>query len=1161
MDSAATPFRPPGRPRPAVAVVLVFTAGLLLAAPAAPPPPGTNLLRNAGFEEGQRQPSGWTFASGNAAFGRVRSQTAGRSWSRCAQLDSYSTHYSQMLVQDVKTAGPGRYWAALWVRSDGGYIRLRVSGKGEDAPVSLSKSEELRCYRGHPLVPHFVPLAHTAGVSDRRWRRLGFAVDVPAGIESARFEVGFSFTPGRVWLDDAFFGPLTGPDPEEPSPEPSDARFPGVVGDWTEEWEAPHIARIGLPGAKGRRRRRPFSWPPLAGDPWSPEPGAAGTVLTVTDGKRGQEPVPFREVKRSGGAREWQRVQRSPEWPCELREDVTQSETHTSWCVTIVNTSSEERWLEVSLTAPTTFTPGCRFWDGAEESPVEPLLRRREGPIFTFPLACVYDESVGLGVGIEPYADLSHFAFSTRKTDTGVELACTCRLVLEPGQQRVVRFVTYGFLPRWAWREAVQIYYDLFPGFTRPHPGVDPRVLGTDGYVFASQGTRRLQMEECRRFHIDWEWVYGPFQTPGDWYPDPDHWDPKKRYTGPSDLHHNEVRGTIDDYFRVTRDRFRRGRDACAMLFYVVPQFCETSYLESEYADSWWLRADGSRWHNSKGYVKLDDRTAWAWPLNTDYGRATAADFAAIAQDFRPSGFAFDVAHGFQRYYGPGQAGLPGRAWSESGSYALESVALGALMDLAHELTADGHALGVAVNGPYTYMMGRRADVVMFEPPSFRWQHYFSRQWPVRLLSGRKPMTWHTSHAEVAGALQPGRLPPEDVYRGIRGVLDFVLLQSLWLGALPSAGDIRGIPHLNRRMPMLKELVRAGWEPVPAVSAHPSLLASRYGTREHGFVVLSNPTSERVMGLAAVQTCYLGSIAYLLSRYDGTPLQCDSDKEHIRFAYDIAPRDALVCRTILSVRGADAVSGTVQFDPQPDRVGELVAAFRASASDPVTVTVGLPRGASPVNATWNETACTLSRAADGRDVWQVTGEAGASNRLVVRYEPDVVLTDPRDELYRFPLLTHGKAACAVVVAGDASKPDRVTAQRLAVYVEYFLRRKSKPGSRCWGLMGTENDGLSPPILSVGDELPGRMPLVLVGTRQAFGVERLDGVRPNAGVIRLLAWRGHLALGVFASNEGSRAKTMLRLLDVLDSAYPFYGTLPDRPLYQRAGVAGKAFPDE
>ena len=1144
----------------AAVVALVVGTCLLAAAPAAPPPPEVNLLRNPGFEEGQDRPVGWTFASGNTAFGRVRSQTAGRSWSRCAQLDSFSTHYSQMLVQEVKAPEPGRCWASVWMRSDGGYLRLRVSGRGKDASRPLNKSKELRCYRGHPLVPHFVPLKHTAGVSDHRWRRLGFALEVPPGIQTVRFEVGFYFTPGRVWLDDAFLGPLTESEPEEPLPEPPDSRFPGVVGDWTEEWEARRIARIGLPEAKGRRRRLPFSWAPLSGDPWAPEPGATGALLTVTDGKRGGEPMALEEVKRAGEGGEWQRVQRSAELRCELREHVIRRETHTSWHVTVANGSAEERWLEVSLAAPKAFTSESRFWDGVEESPVEPLLRGRDGPVFAFPLACVYDQDLGLAVGIEPYTDLSHFAFSTRKTDTELDLRCACRLVLEPGQEREVRFVAFRFLPRWAWREAVQVYYDLFPEFTRPHPDVDPRVLGTDGYVYASLDTRRLQMEECRRFHIDWEWVYGPFQTPGDWYPDPSHWDPRKRYTGPSDLHHNEVRGTIDDYFRVTRDRFHRGRHACAMLFYVVPQFCETSLLESEYADSWWQRADGSRWHNRKGYVKLDDRTGWAWPLNTSYGKATAADFAAIARDFRPSGFAFDVAHGFQHYYGPAQKGLPGRAWSESGTYVLESVALGRLMDLAHELTADGRSLGVAVNGPYTYMMGRRADVVMFEPPPFRWQHYFSRQWPVRLLSGRKPMTWHKSHAEVARVLRSERLPAEDVRRGIKGALDFMLLHSLWLGALPSAVDIRGFPHVSGAMPMLKELVRTGWEPVPAVSAHPSLLCSRYGTREQGFLVLSNPTSEGIMGLGTVDTCYLGSIAGLLSRYDGTPLQCDSDKKQIRFAYDIAPHGALVCRTLLSVRGADSVSGTVGFDPRPDRSGEFVADFSASARGPVTVTVGLPRDTRPVGATWNGAACVLSPASSGRGAWQVKGEAGAANRLVVRYEPDVVLADPREDLYRFPLLARDRAGCAIAVGQDAAA-DRVTAQCLAAYVEYFLRRKSKPGARCWGLTGGEAGALAPPILSVGAELPGRTPLVLVGSRETFGVERRADVSSEAGVVRLLNWRGRPAIGVFGPDEDSREKAMLRLLDVLDAVYPFFGVLPDRPLYQRAAVAGNAFPDE
>lgn len=210
------------------------------------------------------------------------------------------------------------------------------------------------------------------------------------------------------------------------------------------------------------------------------------------------------------------------------------------------------------------------FWDGIEETPVARGWRERQGVIFAFPVACVYDFRQGFALGMEPYRDLSHLASGIREREGKVELFYATRVVVEPHSARPVDFVAIRFAPRWAWREAVQVYHDAFPDFARPTPGVDPRLIGIDGFVFASMDTRTLQMEECRRFQICWEWVYGPFQTPGDWYPDESHWDPHKGYGGPSDLHHNEVPGTLEDYRRATWDRFHRGRSACGMLFFIV---------------------------------------------------------------------------------------------------------------------------------------------------------------------------------------------------------------------------------------------------------------------------------------------------------------------------------------------------------------------------------------------------------------------------------------------------------------------------------------------------------------------------------------------------------------------------------------------------------------
>jgi len=573
------------------------------------------------------------------------------------------------------------------------------------------------------------------------------------------------------------------------------------------------------------------------------------------------------------------------------------------------------------------------------------------------------------------------------------------------------------------------------------------------------------------------------------------------------------------------------------MLFYVIPQMCERRFLEQEYTDSWWIRADGSHWINRKGYVKTDGATAWAWPLNTSYGRATLDDIRRIVEDFRPSGFAFDVAHGFVPYYGPAQKGLPGRTWTNGKTMVRESIALGALIDEIHGMKSEGRTVGTCVNGPYTYMMGRRTDVTMFEPPSYEWQHYISRQWPVRLVSGRKLVNWHAGHSRLTKAIRWRDLPAEAIERDLRGTIDFTLLWSLWLGAAPSAPDLRGFPKVCRWMPMLVELARAGWQPVPALEAHEALLTSRYGDGVGGFIALSNPTRQRIAGRARVQSCYLGTGAFLFTRYDGAPLACGSDGNYVEFDYDLASREALVCRTLLEVTGAGVIRGTVELDPSPLRLGKLVAKFSAARPAQATVRLKLPGGARVLRVRRND--------AVQEGLLEFRTPLQRNNLIIVEYEPKVVVTCAKDELLGYSLVRDGRAACAIV-AGPSER-DRVTAERLAAYIEYYLRRQTSPGRRCWGL--TEKlEGVQPAIVSAGDPVPDGLGVILVSAGPAPA---------KGGMISIVEWQNRRALLVAGASPELTAEAAFRLMELLDERYAFFGVLPKRPFYERAGVAGQA----
>jgi hypothetical protein len=225
----------------------------------------------------------------------------------------------------------------------------------------------------------------------------------------------------------------------------------------------------------------------------------------------------------------------------------------------------------------------------------------------------------------------------------------------------------------------------------------------------------------------------------------------------------------------------------------------------------------------------------------------------------------------------------------------------------------------------------------------------------------------------------------------------------------------------------------------------------------------------------------------------------------------------------------------------------------------------------------------------------------ARNRLVVRYEPRILFASPLEEILQHPLIENGRASCAIVVAEKAPERDRISAQRLAAYVEYYLRRQAKPDVFCWSLTG-EAEGLCPPILEsgfvvgngrravpmtsgvVGDGGGTTVPdykrngttvpdykrdgttvpdykLILIGGPACFGLEKAVSVPAGGGIVRFVDWRGHRALLVTGADDRRTEEAVLRLLRVFDERYPFFGALSEGGFYQRAGLSGGVLEDE
>jgi len=840
-----------------------------------------------------------------------------------------------------------------------------------------------------------------------------------------------------------------------------------------------------------------------------------------------------------------------------LTQNIRKTQDRIVWEAHLENRGQDERWLQVELLVPTGIDDG-EFWDGFNASKLSSGSRTAVGLNFRFPAAAVYGDDFGVALGINPEQKFSYIGSEVETAGAGSTLGYLVRIIVPPGGAETVEFTVYDFPNNWQWKDAVQRFYDFYPDCFWPAPNIDPRIVGPGRYLRGSNEVRDLQMEEARRLLIGWDWAYAPFQTPGDWYPDERFWDNEKGYPGSRDRHLNAVKGPIEEYRRSMRIRFHQGRNAAAILFYVLPQQCEWALLDEVYRDALWIGPGGEPVTNTqKGWVKTDSNTALAWPWNNSYGEAILEDFRRIVDDFKPSGFAFDTCHGGRRYYGPAQEGMEGRAWDDAGAFVDISIALSNLLDWVHQQEVEGHRLGAVLNGPYVYTLSQRSDSVMFEPSPARFVSYWARQWPVRLLAGHKPIVWHKGYPyRVPAVIDWEKLPPAEIRDAFRGLEDFTLLRSLYLGAIPTC-DFRGIPKMIHWGRILTELTRAGWQPVPAVRTDERLWTSRYGEGLSSYLVVSNPTREPIKSQLEVSNRYLHDGPVLLTTYDGEAVQCRFQQRHTSCSRQIGGHQPQVLRVALglSCDGEVEGDGWVTYDPYAMRPSVLKAQFSVDSPTSATVSVRLPKGVTVEKVEFN--AREIGNWASVDNGIQFEAGLAKANRVDIHYLPEVFVRDSK-AVASYPFVKGGGANCSIVLAHSASETQRVAASHLAVYFDYYFRRKKHPGGVVWDLEDVEGPTL--PIVAMADEYsPADLgDAVLIGDPSDHPlIQEHIHQRPEMaeqGFIERVALPERDILIVSGESDEQISEAMEVLFSILDERYPFFGILPDSEVYEKAGLA-------
>jgi len=882
--------------------------------------------------------------------------------------------------------------------------------------------------------------------------------------------------------------------------------------------------------------------------------GPGGGGLQIYDGKAKKDlqlNVQNVEETKTG----WELTCQSEDKTLVVTQSVKNNDGYISWDVNLKNLSQQEKWLEVTLSLPTGLRKNqSNFWDGFEERPVSDGYRQRQGISFTFPVSCTYDKinKRGAALGLNPFQDFTYIKNSIcelgGKEKTG--LTYSARIVLEPVENANVDFVMFAFTANYTWWDAVQKYYDFFPKAFNPAPDINPDIISNGRYFYNSNPRRNIQIEHGRRYRESWDWAYGSFQTPGDWYPDEKFWDKSKGYPGAADNHQNEVEGTIEDYRRETRYRYWEGRKSGAILFYVLPQMCEVNLMEKYFPDSYFLDNSGNRRPIIKNYIKVDSNTIRAWHSGgTSYEKEVKKDFKKIVEDFKPSGFAFDVAFGSMIYGGPAQKGMPGRSWTDKGTIVASGISLKELFDWIHEQKVEGYRLGIAINAGNTFTIYRNTDVIMYEPSPYRLISWSYRFLPVRLMSGNKIISHHMGYNEMAKMVRWKELEPEQIVEAVRGVIDYDLLWSLRWGAFPSL-DMYGSKKTHEWAPILLTLLRKGWQAVPAMRADDRLWVSRYGKGMNSFLAVSNPKREAIKSKITIDTSYLGDNSYLFSTYRGKDIECKvSDNKAAIIDAEIEPHEALVLRPIIEIDGGHlTLTGNVSYDVNPLQKGMLTANFTVKEKPArKTIRCNLPEGSKVKRIEHNNQMIDKWSKESDQLIFSVN--LAEENSIKIEYEPLVVVKKAPADFMNFPFIVDNRPNCVIV----SDEKNDLSAQRISAYFEYWHLRQKHPGGAMMLIPETEK-GPRIPICRPENVPADARRIILIGDAEDNPL--INEVSKNFGILDMQNEKNREILLVAGTNVDCIKKATMRLLEILDEKYPYYGGMANIPMLQKAGLVGK-----
>ena len=706
--------------------------------------------------------------------------------------------------------------------------------------------------------------------------------------------------------------------------------------------------------------------------------------------------------------------------------------------VTVTNAGEQRRLLEFAmLTTPELDEASAQYWDG-----VWSAVRPKDGPQETdeprergaWPLSGVGDASSATWMGITPDTLIS-FAEPrfTYVPGGAAQYRFVVRSVVDPGQEERFGLIV-GTIPdpRFGLMRSVwQAFHDAFPEYSRPAEGTPDAIWGTSAQYHAWWAG--IDREELRRLHCTWDWCYAPFKRSGDFWGREDEWEYEPQAC-PFSERLRGMLGSSYDMGKISAQQFREEREAffedygydTGSLFYTPSGiWVEEQLAQEKFADSLVVNEDMKT--ELSAWVTGYDDERLVQPTGTSYGERLEEDYRLLAENLDIKGFAFDVCVAGQRNYSDAvQQPLAGRSWDEKGVFFDLGISMVEQMQHIRGLDwGDAPFERGLIVGSGTSFTAWHVDGALLEL-TLTGQRRDSWEAMCMALGGKPGVIW--KGYELRAVLQdPDGMPRADFLNVWAKLADYVNLKSFQWGMFPGYNYIPGMDKMQADFPLLRECIRAGWQPVCPVeqAGGPELWMGRYGEGASTWLAIGNPHDDAVQTELAVRNEWLGEddCVFIDAKSPERGLAQQIAEHATTLAIECPMRRETVLRSVLSVRSEAPLECVASAEEDLDRVTvrvEMNAPTQANAR----LEVPQRRGFEVAGVTLN-----------GRPCDEVASLRRGGNVLEITYTSRHFGVD-QAALNDFPFLTgEGEMAFAIV----APDPEQRAQRRIIGHFDRYFR--------------------------------------------------------------------------------------------------------------------------